>query len=205
MRWPFRKKSSPGDDHPPAPTPIPGPGMEVPGPPRPRPSRPEPERPRGSLGNAWSPEAPAEWADPADAEEFERLNRLGLEQARADRESGRWPPCGILGIALVFPKVGAVKRDLVALGEALAGWRDRHGEDVVGVSGLDLLEAGCYPPMEIYMGCMNSRTMYAPGWEICPVQISARGRLFELEILLASLEDELPPGSYSQVGTFLPD
>ena len=93
----------------------------------------------------------------------------------------------------------------MALSEFVEAWRTRHAGEVVGISGLEHLREGRYPEMEIWMGCMNDNTIFAPGWVICPVRVTTQGALFDLGPSVACLEDELPRELYSYIGTLMPD
>lgn len=184
MFWPFRRKEGP-----------PGPEADL--------------RPRiGTVARALSlmgpTDAPEETTDPAEVAEFERIRRLDIERNRATRESADWEACGLSGVANIFPRAGATRRDLIELGGALVAWQGRHHPDVVAIHDVECLLAGQYPPMEYYMGCINGITMNAPRWEIRPVQVECRGRLFDVKELMACLSRELPEDSYSVIGTVLP-
>ncbi len=215
MFWPFRKKVEGG--------PSPG-GSPVIGPTGRADRRPRAVEPANHWPNAADP--PEDWADPAVAAEYERLMRQRIETDEANREPSRaqrerersewkrfmveqgWTDRPLNSYAQsvkVFPRIGAVRRDLVGLGVALEAWREQHRQDVEAIHGMDALMAGRYPMMEYYLGCINDYTSHAPGWEICPVLVDSRAEFMPGEDLIGCLQDELPAGLYGHVSAVMPE
>ena len=211
MPWPFRREKVEG-----------GPPVEGP----PAVDRAASRDRWDDAPNRWpvAADPPEDWADPGEAAKYRWLMAERVDATRIDRgrrRSGRspgpavperdpeeaagGPSAGFDDSARVFPRIGATRRDLVALGRALVAWRDRHGAGAVSIEGLEPLLEGRYPPMEWYIGCINAHTSHAPGWEICPACVAARSRSLPGGDLIACLEDELPEDLWSSIAGFMPD
>jgi len=102
-------------------------------------------------------------------------------------------------VVYVYPKVEAKPNDLIALGEALQVWMLRRQFEISGIGGLDRLLAGLFPPMEVYIGCLNERTLAAPKWETCPAILCSPNVHIKNDLVMKSLRKELPPDLYSQI------
>jgi hypothetical protein len=101
-------------------------------------------------------------------------------------------------VALVFPKINAVESDLISLGEALRAWMQRH-PSITSIEGMEELLKGTYPPMEVYMGCINNLTLARPRWETCPAILQSPDVKIGSKRIREQLCEELPPDLYSYI------
>jgi hypothetical protein len=102
-------------------------------------------------------------------------------------------------VVYVYPKVEAKPNDLIALGKALQVWMLRRQFEISGIGGLDRLLAGLFPPMEVYIGCLNEQTLAAPKWETCPAILCSPNVHIKNDLVVESLRKELPQDLYSRL------